>query len=62
MALVCVHCGNPVEEIDRGDKKMLMHGELFNKFRHGRPRPYPLCEVNPLMDEDVEEDGEPEPE
>lgn len=52
--LVCKHCKNPVVEIDYGEKVQQMRGEIVNKFKHGRPRPYPICSVNPLMDEDVE--------
>ena len=61
MSLVCVHCGNPVVEIEyRRDaegkpRPALARGELENKFKHGHPRPYQVCSVNPLMDEDVEE-------
>lgn len=51
---ICVHCKNPVELIDYGDKKQHIVGSLENKFRHARPRPYPVCSVNPIMDEDVE--------
>lgn len=52
---VCVHCHNPVERIDYGEKqKYLTRGELENVFKHGRPRPYPICSVSPIMDEDTE--------
>jgi hypothetical protein len=52
--LVCIHCNNPVVEIDYGEKvKHLAHGELENKYKHGHPRPFTVCSVNPIMDEDV---------
>lgn len=59
---ICVHCKNPVEEIPdkEGSATVMRTDTLQNVFRHGRPRPYPVCSVNPLMQEDVEyiEDGE----
>lgn len=51
---VCIHCHNPVEKINYGDKKQLTPGQIFNEYRHSRPRPYPTCGVSPLMSEDVE--------
>lgn len=52
--LICTHCKNPVERIYYGEKKQHIRGDLENVFKHSRPRPYPVCSVNPLMDEDVE--------
>lgn len=52
---VCVHCKNPVVRINYGEHQTAIRGgALENVFRHGHPRPYPVCSVNPLMDEDVE--------
>jgi hypothetical protein len=53
--LVCVHCENPVVLINYGDAPQKMRGELYNKYKHGYPRPYPICNVNPIMDEDVKD-------
>ena len=52
---VCIHCGNAVEEIPYKDSVAPMGGEIQNKFRHSRPRPYPICNKNPIMDEDVKD-------
>ena len=52
--LICVHCKNPVEEIQYREEGFQMGGTLANKYKHARPRPYPICGKNPIMDEDVE--------
>lgn len=51
---VCIHCHNPVEKINYGEKRQLIRGDLENVYKHSKPRPYPVCSVNPLMDEDTE--------
>lgn len=51
---VCIHCGNAVEEIDYGENpRNVTYGSLENKFKHKKPRPYPVCNKNPIMDDDV---------
>lgn len=52
--LQCVHCKNPVVLINYVGQEAKMRGELYNKYKHGHPRPYPPCNTSPLMDEDVE--------
>lgn len=51
---ICTHCKNAVEEIQYKDTVAPMGGDIQNKWRHARPRPYPICNVNPIMDDDTE--------
>jgi hypothetical protein len=52
---ICTHCKNPVVRINYGKQQTATRaGAVENVFRHGYPRPYPVCSVNPIMDEDVE--------
>lgn len=56
MARICKHCHNPIEEIQYKEEGGQMGYGTMNEFKHGRPRPYPICGKNPLTSEDVLEE------